>query len=91
MKNSSMKSHSRSQRMFYDRRVKQKFCIKKDPHVYNNCMKLRSRAIKQRVQFNSVPLFILIPLRAISCVHISTTQKPDQSLTFLQNGSQQKI
>ena len=48
MKNESeKKSLEKSKNVLEQKRksVKQKICIKKDTHVYNNCYELRSRAI----------------------------------------------
>ena len=41
------KSLEKSKNVLEEKRknVKQKICIKKDTHVYNNCYELRSRAI----------------------------------------------
>ena len=49
MKNESVKkSLEKSKNVLEEKRkmFKQKICIKKDQHVYNNCYELRSRAIK---------------------------------------------
>ena len=47
MKTESKKSPEKSKNVLEEKRkiVKQKYCIKKDTHVYNNCHELRSRAI----------------------------------------------
>ena len=49
MNESVKKSHEKSKIVLEEKRkiVKQKTCIKKDTHVYNNCYELRSRAINE--------------------------------------------
>ena len=52
MKNQSVKKSLKSKNVLEEKRkmVKQKNCIKKDQHVYNNCCELRSRAINNKVR-----------------------------------------
>ena len=54
MENESVKkSIAKSKNVLEEKRkiVKQKNCIKKDTHVYNNCYELRSRAINKQTLY----------------------------------------
>ena len=75
MKNESVrKSPEKSKNVLEEKRkmVKQKICIKKDRHVYNNCYELRSRAIKKTLPFRSAPQLSAVKQR------VSHVSFPDQ-------------
>ena len=59
------KSLAKSKNALEEKRkmVKQKICITKDTHVYNNCYELRSRAINYTLHFHQIFLFAYISSR----------------------------
>ena len=47
--------------------MKQKICIKKDQHVYNNCYELRPRAINKFSQLSTISILYILSACTKNC------------------------